>query len=205
MHLSFDRGLSHTRHCSEGGASAFVHVLQDTCEEGCITDACHQRCGRGEMGAYTYDTSSCCWTESFRTSIKSPSAHRLLAWACLRRQRLKSIRSTRSSGGRKTKQAQAPSTYDSSSASSTTCSQNTYVRALAGFSPRHTDYTLISLSERALPAVGVSDGSQKSGSFALSASACSPSIWRAAACLSLGWEDADGGCVELGVALRPMA
>jgi hypothetical protein len=55
------------------------------------------------------------------------------------------------------------------------------VRAWAGFPPRHADCTLISLSERGAPAVGMSDGSQKSESFALSASACSRSIWRAAA------------------------
>jgi hypothetical protein len=79
------------------------------------------------------------------------------------------------------------------------------VRAWADLPPRLADCTLMSLSVRASPAVGMSDDNQKSGSFALIVLACSRLIWRAAGCLSLGWESDDGRCVELGSALRPMA
>jgi hypothetical protein len=57
----------------------------------------------------------------------------------------------------------------------------TYVRVRVGFPPRHVDRTRSPPSERGAPAFGMNDGSQKSGSFDLSDSACSRLIWGAAA------------------------
>jgi hypothetical protein len=59
-----------------------------------------------------------------------------------------------------------------------------HVRPCAGSPPRHVVWTLTSASDRGGPDevyVGVREGSQKSGSLARRASACSRSIWRNAA------------------------
>jgi hypothetical protein len=50
--------------------------------------------------------------------------------------------------------------------------------SMHGPPPRHGECTLISLSEHGEPAVRMGDGDQVSGSFTLSASACSRSVWR---------------------------
>jgi hypothetical protein len=73
------------------------------------------------------------------------------------------------------------SAYHSPSAREIRVLYITYVRAWAGLPRRHADCTWSSLSERRASAVGMSDGSQNSRSFAMSASACSRSIQRAAA------------------------